>query len=85
MGHAVQDKLEHSGTLMSDGFDANNRTMEASSRDSTLRQLSKQMPQNPHTEYNKPWYQESQKKDYLKDRNDVTISFDDEEELPSQV
>ena len=45
------------------------------------------MPQNPRTEYDKPWY--PAKKDYLKDAKEITISFDrdddDERELPSQV
>jgi hypothetical protein len=73
------------GTMSSEGFDANNRTMEASSRDSTIRQASQMMPQNPHTEYDKPWY--PAKKDYLKDTKEITISFDrdndDDNELPS--
>jgi hypothetical protein len=46
------------GTMGSEDFDANNRTMEASSRDSTMRQASQMMPQNPHTEYDKPWYKD---------------------------
>jgi hypothetical protein len=80
------------GTLVSSSndfgseFDANNRTLEASSRLNTLREISQHMPQNPHTEYNKPWYRESEQKAYLKDAKEITISFDqDEDELPSSV
>lgn len=45
------------------------------------------MAQNPHTEYDKPWYKDPAKKDYLKDTKEITISFerDDDRELPSQV
>jgi len=47
------------------------------------------MPQNPHTEYDKPWYKDPSKKDYLKDTKEITISFDrdndDDRELPSKV
>ena len=77
------------GSMSSEDFDANNRTMEASSRDSTMRQASQMMPQNPHTEYDKPWYKDPSKKDYLKDTKEITISFDrdndDDRELPSKV
>ena len=77
------------GTMGSEDFDANNRTMEASSRDSTMRQASQMMPQNPHTEYDKPWYKDPLQKDYLKDTKEITISFDrdneDDRELPSKV
>ena len=38
------------GTMSSDGFDANNRTMEASSRSNTLKNSAHQMPQMPNTE-----------------------------------
>lgn len=78
--------MDH-GTLSSDGFDVNNRTMEASSRSGTIQKVAQMMPQNPHTEYDKPWYKET-RKEYLKDAKEITISFEREnenKELPSKV
>lgn len=47
------------------------------------------MPHNPRTQYDKPFYKDSSKKDYLKDAKEITISFDrdddEDHELPSQV
>jgi hypothetical protein len=82
----TQNRL--SDSMMSEDFDANNRTLDASSKNTTLRQFANQVPSNPRTDYDKPWYREP-KKDYLKDTKEITISFDEkeeeEQELPSQV
>ena len=94
MGTIRNNNPANIGTLaagestMGSDFDANNRTMESQvhGRTAMRQELDPNLAGKFPTEYDKKWVDPQQQKDYLQDKNNMTIDFSGgDQELPSSA